>query len=67
MRDVKNEDRSVMKTDLVVDDVRQLMQNVFMKSNYDGAGEHSINLDLEHAFLMLRCLRTKSRNLVSVL
>lgn len=67
MQDARNEDRSAMKADLVVDGAKQLMQNVFMKSNYDGVAERLISLDLEHVFLMPRCPRIKSRNLVSEL
>lgn len=59
MRDARNEDRNAMNRDPVVEGVKQLMQNVFIKSNYDGAGERSINLDLELAFLMLRCLKIR--------
>lgn len=59
MRDARNEGRNAMNRDPVVEGVKQLMQNVFIKSNYDGAGEHSINLDLELAFLMLRCLKIR--------
>lgn len=62
MRDARNEDRNAMKTDLAVEGVKQLMQNAFMKLSYDGVGEHSISLDLEHVFLTLRCLRIRSRN-----
>lgn len=59
VRDARNEDRNAMNRDPVVEGVKQLMQNVFIKSNYDGAGERSINLDLELAFLMLRCLKIR--------
>jgi len=59
VRDARNEDRNAMKTDLAVAGVKQLMQIAFMKLSYDGVAEHSINLDLEHVFLMLRCPRTR--------
>jgi len=62
VRDARNEDRNAMKTDPAVEGVKQLMQNAFMKLSYDGVAEHLTNLDLEHVFLMLRCLRIRSRN-----
>lgn len=65
VRDARNEGRNAMNRDPVVEGAKQLMQNVFMKSNYDGEAERSINLDLELVSLMLRCLKIRSRNLVS--
>jgi len=59
VRDARKEDRNAMRIDLAVEGAKQLMQNAFMKLSYDGVGEHLTNLDLEHAFLMLKCLRIR--------
>ena len=59
VRDARNEDKNAMKSGLVVDGVKQLMQNAFMKLSYGGVEEHLTNLDLEHVFLMLKCPRIR--------
>jgi urease gamma subunit len=59
VRDARNEGKNVMNRDLVVEDVKQLMRNVFMKSSYDGVEEHLINPDSGLVFPMLRFLRIR--------
>jgi hypothetical protein len=59
VRDARNEDRSVMNRDLVVEGVVQLIQIAFTKLSCDGVGEHSISPGLELVFQILRLLRIR--------
>jgi hypothetical protein len=59
VRDARNEGRNVMNRDLVVEGVKQLMQNVFMKSSYDGVEERLTSPDSGLVFPMRRFLRIR--------
>jgi urease gamma subunit len=59
VQDARNEDKSVMNRDPVVEGVMQLIRNVSMKSNCDGVGEHLTSPDLGLVSRIPRLLRTR--------
>jgi urease gamma subunit len=59
VRDARNEGKNVMNRDPVVEGVKPLMRNVFMKLSCDGVEERSTNPDSELVSPMLRFLRIR--------